>query len=267
MIERQVPTRDGAIHARADGEERAEAPWILLSNSLAADLHMWDPQIPFLERGYRVLRYDTRGHGRSPVAAGETGFAELAGDALAVMDAFGIRSCTFLGLSLGGMTGLALALSDSDRVERLVCCDARADAPPPVQAFWDDRIAAAASGGMEAVAQGTLERWLSPEFRAAQPGEAGRIADMIRATPVAGYQACAAAIKALDFLPQLPRIACPTLFVVGEQDAAAPPPLMQEMARAVPGARLAVVPGSGHLPNIDNPQGFEAAVAGFLGLG
>jgi len=266
MIERQVRTKGGAIRARADGEESAEAPWIVLSNSLAADMYMWDPQIPLLTRRYRVLRYDTRGHGGSAVAQGVTDFPELAADALAVMDGFGIRSCTFMGLSLGGMTGLALALLHPDRIARLVCCDARADAPPPVQAFWEERIATAGSGGMEAVTQGTLERWLSPEFRAAQPGAVEKVAAMIRGTPVAGYQAAAAAIRTLDFLPRLSRIACPTLFVVGEQDAAAPPALMREMAERVPDARLEVVAGSGHLPNIDNPAGFEAAVAEFLDL-
>ncbi|WP_159351336.1 alpha/beta fold hydrolase [Roseomonas harenae] len=266
MIGRQVRTGNGGIYARADGAEREGAPWIVLGNSLAADLHMWDAQIPFLTRRYRVLRYDTRGHGKSAVATGETGFAELVQDAVAVMESFGIRACTFMGLSLGGMTALGLALTHPDRIERLVCCDARAEAPPPIRAFWDDRIATAAAGGMEAVTQSTLERWLSPSFRAAEPAVAERIATMIRSTPVPGYQAAAAAIKGLDYLPQLSRIACLTLFIVGEQDAAAPVAVMRDMAEKLPGARLAVVPGSGHLPNIDNPAGFEAAVAGFLGL-
>lgn len=266
MIERQVQASGGMIRARADGEAQEDRPWILLSNSLASDLSMWDAQIPLLTRGYRVLRYDTRGHGRSAVAQGGTGIPDLAADALAVMDVFGIGACTFMGLSLGGMTALQLALSHPQRIERLVCCDAFAVTPAPAQAMWDERIAAVAAGGMDAILAGTLERWLSPAFRAAQPAAAEDVAAMIRATPVAGYQACAAAIKTLALLPHLSRIACPTLFVVGEQDTGSTPAVMRDMADAVPGARLAVVPGSGHLPNIDNAVGFEAAVAGFLGL-
>lgn len=266
MIERQVQASGGMIHARADGEAREDRPWIILSNSLASDLSMWDAQIPLLTRGYRVLRYDTRGHGRSAVAPGGTGISDLAADAVAVMDAFGIRGCTFMGLSLGGMTALQLALAHPRRIERLVCCDAFAETSAPAQAMWDERIAAVAADGMDAIVAGTVERWLSPAFRAAQPATAEKVATMIRATPVAGYQACAAAIKTLALLPHLSRIACPTLFVVGEQDVGSTPAVMRDMADAVPGARLAVVPGSGHLPNIDNAAGFEAAVAGFLSL-
>jgi 3-oxoadipate enol-lactonase len=266
MIERHIQGAGGAIHARADGEAAQDRPWILLSNSLASDLRMWDGQIPLLTRRYRVLRYDTRGHGRSAVAAGGTGIPDLAADAVAVMDAFGVGTCTVMGLSLGGMTALQLALSHRPRIERLVCCDAFAETPAQAQAMWDERIAAVGAGGMDAILAGTLERWLSPGFRAAQPAATEQVAAMIRATPVAGYQACATAIRTLALLPHLSRIACPTLFVVGEQDAGSTPAVMQDMAEKVPGARLAVVPGSGHLPNIDNAAGFQAAVAGFLGL-
>lgn len=266
MTERRVAVAGGEVFARADGGADEALPWIVLSNSLAADHRMWDPQVALLRRRHRVLRYDARGHGASDVIGGDWGFPALVADAVAVMDAFGVERATFMGLSLGGMTGLGVALAHPDRLTRLVCCDARADAPEPFRASWDDRIAAIENGGMAAILGGTLERWLSPAFRAAEPGAAERIAAMILATPVAGYAACARALKTLDYRKDLGRVAVPTLFVVGEEDAGAPPAVMRDMAGAVAGARLTVVPGSGHLPNVDNAAGFEAAVAEFLEL-
>jgi 3-oxoadipate enol-lactonase len=164
------------------------------------------------------------------------------------------------------MTGLGLALKHPGRIEKLVCCDARADAPEPYVKGWDERIALVDRSGMPGILGATIERWLTPTFRKENPEVVARVEQMILSTPVAGYKGAAAALKQLDYLKDLPRMTVPTLFVVGAEDAGAPPDVMQRMADAVPGARLAVIPNAAHVANIDNAPGFHEAVAEFLGL-
>ncbi|WP_375457837.1 3-oxoadipate enol-lactonase [uncultured Enterovirga sp.] len=252
----------GRLFSRVDGD--ADKPWLVLSNSLASDHTMWDPQMAALTARYRVLRYDTRGHGRSDAPPSPYGFPDLVSDVVTVMDAHGIRRAAHMGLSLGGMTGLGLALEHPDRVERLVCCDARADAPEGFVRSWDDRIAAVERGGMAALVDGTLDRWLTPAFRAAHPEEVAKLAAQIRATQPEGYKGCAAALKTLDYLKDLGRLALPVLYVVGAEDSGAPVPAMQAMADATPGARFEIVPNAAHIANVDNPKGFGRALEGFL---
>ena len=258
----RVAIPGGHLATRVDGEPGL--PWLVLSNSLAADHRMWDAQVPWLVERYRVLRYDTRGHGASGAPPGDYAFDDLVADAVAVMDHHGVARARYMGLSLGGMTGLGLALAHPDRVERLVVCDARADAPPPFVTSWDNRIAAIEAGGMEAIVAGTLERWLTPGFREREPGETERLGAMIRATNPSGYRGCAAALKRLDYLKDLGTLSVPTLYVVGAEDSAAPEAAMRAMAEATPGGRLAVVPNAAHIANVDAPADFRAALDGFL---
>lgn len=264
MSER-VAVEGGSLFARVDASA-SDASWIVLSNSLAADHTMWDPQMPVLTRRYRVLRYDARGHGGSDAPPGPYSFDMLVADVVALFDHFRIQRATFMGLSLGGMTGLGLALGHPDRVARLVCCDARADAPAPFVSSWDDRIAAIDAGGMAAILQGTVERWLAPDFRVSHPQVVARVEAMILATDPEGYKACAAALKRLSYFTSLARMSVPTSYVVGSDDLGAPPTVMRAMAKVTPNATLAVIPGAHHLPNLDHPAEFEAAVASFLGL-
>lgn len=266
MAEGFVEARGARLRMREDAGPAPDAPVLLLSNSLAASMRMWDRQVALLTRRYRLVRYDTRGHGESEAPAGDYDFDLLVEDMAAVLDAAGVARAAVMGLSLGGMTALGFALTHPGRVERLVCCDARADAPPPFVASWDERVAAIRAGGMAAILEPTLDRWLDPGFRAARPDVAAWVAEMIVSTPVAGYAGCAAALKRLAFLPELHRIAAPTLFVRGEADGGAPADAMRAMAAAVPGALFAEVPGARHLPNLDNEAGFAQAVSGFLGL-
>jgi 3-oxoadipate enol-lactonase len=254
------------LFTRVDGGERADAPWLVLSNSLAADHTMWEPQIALLTSRYRVLRYDTRGHGRSDAPQGPYSLPMLAHDVVGLLDHYGIDKATFMGLSLGGMTGLGLAIDHADRLEKLVCCDARADAPEPFVKSWDDRLAVIEREGLRGILNGTLERWLVPAFRAAQPDAVANVERMILATSPVGYRGCAEALKRLDYLKDLPRIALPTLFVVGAEDLAAPADVMRRMAEAVPGAKLVIIPDAAHLPNLGNAAVFNEAIAGFLGL-
>ena len=275
----RVPVKGGSLFTRVEASERSDPAWLILSTSIASDHTMWDPQIPALTTRYRVLRYDTRGHGLSDAPDGPYSFDLLVEDVIALMDSHGIDKATFMGLSLGGMTGLGLALKHPGRIEKLVCCDARADAPEPYVKGWDERIALVDRAGMQGILGATVERWLTPAFRKENPEVVARVEQMILSTPVAGYKGAAAALKQLDYLKDLARITVPTLFVVGAEDAGAPPDVMQRMADAVPGARLAVVPergacrqhrqrpglprGGGGVPRPQSPINEAKAIFGF----
>mgnify|MGYP000648664908 CR=1 FL=1 len=146
-----------ALNTRVDGPR--DRPWLVLSNSLGADLSMWDPQIPLLTKRYRVLRYDTRGHGQSDVPPGPYSLDDLVRDVRELFLAFGIQRASFMGLSMGGMTGLGLATLHPERIERVICADARADAPKEFKAMWDKRIATIEHGGLEAIVDGIMAMW------------------------------------------------------------------------------------------------------------
>jgi len=252
----------GRLFTRVDGE--GGKPWLVLSNSLAADHTMWDGQMALLTGRYCVIRYDTRGHGRSEAPPAPYSFDDLIGDVVAVMDHHGATRASYMGLSLGGMTGLGLALKHPERLERLVCCDARADNPEPFVKSWDDRIAVVDQKGTDGLVAGTIERWLTPGFRQRHPEEEAKLATQIRQTSAEGYKGCAAALKTLNYLKDLGRITVPTLYVVGAEDGGAPLPAVQAMADATPGSRLAIVPDAAHIANVDNPAGFADALRGFL---
>ncbi len=242
------------------------APWIILSNSLGASMEMWMPQLELLGRHYRVLAYDTRGHGRSDAPQGPYTFDELVGDVIALMDHFSIDRADFMGLSLGGMTGLGLAIHHPDRIGRLVCCDARADASVGFVKSWDDRIAAIEAGGLASIMSGTMERWFSQKFRDTRQEQMAAMHAMFLETSATGYIGCAGALKFLDYHKDLGRITCPTLYVVGDEDFGAPPAVMKDMADRTPGAVLAEIAGAAHIANVDEPQSFNAAISAFLEL-
>lgn len=236
-------------------------PWLILSNSLATDHGMWGPQLADLQARFTVLRYDTRGHGQSGISDDEFGFDALAADVVALIDHLGVDRAAFMGLSMGGMTGLALSLAHPGRIERVVCCDARADAPKGYKAMWDDNIALSESGGMNAVADRTMPRWFSSAFLA-DPENASQLASirkMILRTPPEGYRKAARCLQTLDLLPSLDQITLPVHFIVGELDPAAPLPVVQDMAARVAGAQIQVIPGAAHLSNLENPDAFLAA--------
>lgn len=252
----------GAIQTRVDGPQ--DAPWAVLSNSLGADLTMWDPQIATLTATHRVLRYDTRGHGGSATVPAGFGMDALVADAVAVMDAHGVAQADFIGLSMGGMTGLGLALAHPARVKRLVCADARADAPAPFRANWDARIARVTDHGLAGILDATLEGWLTADFRAANPAVVDHVRAMVLGNDPAGYTACCAALKTLDYFKALGGLTVPVLYVCGEHDKGAAPDVMQAMAAATPGARFVLIPGAAHVANLNAPAAFNAALRDFL---
>lgn len=252
--------RSGDAHLAVSVEGDAGKPWLLLSNSLGADMRMWDGQIGLLIRTHRVLRYDTRGHGDSDAPPGPYSFGMLVADMVAILEHFDVGQADVMGLSLGGMTALGLALEHPQRVGHMVVCDARADAPAPFVASWDQRIAAIEEGGMEAIVAGTLERWFTPSC----PKEiVEKAAGMIRKTAPEGYIGCAHALKELDYLKHLARLRAPVLYVVGSEDMGAPREAMAEMAERTPRAELAVLQGLAHIPNMEDGDAFAAAVGPF----
>ena len=225
---------------------------------------MWDDQIPLLTQKYRVLRYDHRGHGQSDVPDGPYTFDELVSDVIGLMDNFGIRQADWLGLSMGAMTGLGLALEHGGRFRRMVLADGRADAPQPFRDMWDQRIAAVRGGGTEAIADGTLGLWLTEPWRQANRSKTADVRKMIAATDTEGYVACCEALQGLDYLKRLGAISTEVLYVVGSEDKGAAPEVMQAMTDATPGARLVEIPDAAHVANINAPEAFNAAIAEFL---
>jgi 3-oxoadipate enol-lactonase len=246
-----------AIHI--DGP--ADAPPLLLSNSLGTTFRMWDAQIPALSAAFRVIRYDSRGHGQSDAPAGDYSIALLAADALAVLDSLQIETCAFVGLSKGGMVGQWLGAHAPQRLTRLVLANTAAWMGP-AQA-WQTRIETVNAAGMATITEAVLERWFTPGFRERAPEAVAPVRDMLLATAPQGYAGCCAAIRDMDQRGSLPAIHVPTLVIGGLQDPATPPANSEEIAEGVPGARLVMLDAA-HLSNIEQPQAFTASLLEFL---
>ena len=264
MSARMIDGPQCRLNTRVDGAEGA--PWIVLSNSLGATMEMWEPQMPLLTQHYRVLRYDTRGHGGSETAPGAFGFTELVADLVAVMDAHGVGRADVMGLSLGGMTGLGLALNHPDRVHRLVCADARADATEMFRQNFAGRAAKVREGGLEAVLDQTIDMWFTPEFIAANPETVAHVRAMVMSNDPAGYVATCEALPTLDYLKDLGRIEAEVLYIVGDADKGAPPDTMRDMAERTPRGRFVEIASAGHVANVNQPAAYDAALVEFFGL-
>lgn len=263
----QITAPDGVrISYHVEGPEGA--PWLILSNSLATDRRVWDPQIAALSATRRVLRYDSRGHGQSDQGTSPYSLDILSDDVIALMDHLEIAAADFMGISLGGMTGLALALAHPDRIGRLVCCDARADSPDAYKTMWVGNIDRLHSDGIEGLREPTMGRWLTAGYleNQANTETLNLVRSMINATSVVGYEGVARCLQSLDLLRNLPSLTCPTLYVTGEFDPAAPIAVMQAMADATPGSEFTVVKGAAHLSNLEQPDRFMSAVKTFLAL-
>ena len=251
-----------AFHAAVSGPPGA--PWLTFSNSHATDLSLWDVQAARIQGAFRVLRYDTRGHGRTQATDGAYDFGLLASDVVALWDALGIARSHFVGLSLGGTTGIEVALRHPDRVASLAACDCRCNATPEFSASWNPRIVSAEREGMEALVEPTIQRWFTPAFRERNPAAVDKVRGMIRGTSVAGYVGCAEALKRIDCESRLSAIRCPTLFLTGEKDPSAPPDLVAHWQSLVGGSRLSVVRDAAHITNIEQRDAFNEALDEFL---
>lgn len=264
MSSRVKVSRQGFSLSALETGQGEGAPVVLLSNSLAAGIGSWAPQRTLLEANYRVIGYDTRGHGESDAPEGPYSFDDVVADALAVMDHFGVERANYVGLSFGGMTGLGVALSAPQRVEKLICAAARADNPPAFIKGWDDRLAAIAEGGLAKIWPGTLERWLTEDYRNAHPEVVAELKADFVATSPKGYAGCAAALKSLSYLEHLGEISVPTLYISGSEDMGAPAEAMELMAAATPNSQYICIQGAAHVTNRNAEAAFSAAVMDFL---
>ena len=242
-------------------EGKPGAPVIVFSNSLGTNLSMWEPQVSALRGDFRILRYDTRGHGLSAVAPGPYTQEQLGGDILALMDAIEIPRAHFCGLSMGGQVGIWLGANAPQRFARLVLCDTAAHIGNPE--IWNARIAAIRAGGMPAIVSGTIERWFTPRFIAYSPEVVAPVRRMILDTPPQGYIACCEAIRDADLTEAAARVSAPTLVISGTHDPAAPPAQGRLLASRIQGAWYLEF-DSAHLTNIEAAPQFTAAVRDFL---
>jgi 3-oxoadipate enol-lactonase len=255
----QIKANGITFNYQVEGPEGA--PWVVFSNSLATNLSMWDDQAAALNKSFRVLRYDHRGHGGTEATGGRYDFDLLVADVIGLFDALAIKRAHFVGISMGGMTGLALAQQHPDRVETLAACDCGPASSPASSQQWEERIAIAEKEGMEPLVLATAKRWFPPEF----PEDSAvfqKACAMIRTTPVKGFIGAAGALANFDLRPGLPNIKAPTLLIVGSKDATVPG--QKAINAAVPGSRLVELEGAGHLSNLEEPEGFTRALQQFL---
>jgi 3-oxoadipate enol-lactonase len=240
------------------------APWLTFSNSLNTNLSLWDGQVALLAGRFRILRYNARGHGGTEAPPGPYDPEDLAADIVALWDELGIESSHFVGLSIGGMTGQALALGWPERIGKLVLAGTRADFTGDFAAVVPQMIAQVEREGLGPLQEQMPLRWFTEAVRAARPELVDHARALIASNTVAGYTACADAMTRLDTMDRLHEIDLPTLLICGAQDIGTPPAGMREMAKCMPHAGYVEIDPAGHLSNIENPDAFDAALSEFL---
>jgi 3-oxoadipate enol-lactonase len=251
------------VHHLIEGP--AGAPALVLSHSLGASAAMWDPQMAALAGRYRVIRYDLRGHGRSPVPPGPCDIADLGADLIALLDRLGLARAHLGGLSLGAMVSLWAAARHPQRVDRLVVCSTSALLGPA--RMWAERAALVRARGTEAVADAVVGRWFTPGYQAQHPDRVAEMRALIAGTPAEGYAACCGAIERMDLRPELAGIAAPTLAIAAADDPSTPPPHLRAIAEAVPRGRVVVVEQAAHLVNVEQPQRVNELILDHLASG
>lgn len=255
----QLEINNVVLHYQIDGAEGL--PWLVLSNSLGTNLEMWAPQMPSLLEHFRVLRYDTRGHGKSGVPPGPYSIAQLGGDVLALLDHVGIARAHFCGLSMGGLTGIWLGINYPSRLNRLVLCNTAARIG--TNEIWEARIEAVTKGGMTALSTTVVDRWFTRDFMLRVPAKADLVRSMLLSTQPAGYLACCATLRDTDLRDSLSGITVPTLVISGMRDKATSPQEGKLIAERVRSAKYVELKAA-HLSNWEVPQTFVTKVIGFL---
>jgi 3-oxoadipate enol-lactonase len=239
----------------------ADGPSLVLSNSLGTDRGLWDDQVNVLSRTFRVLAYDTRGHGESDAPDGDYTIDRLGHDVLSLMDHTGMTRAHVAGISIGGLTALWLGVHAPDRVDRLVLANTAAHIGSV--AMWEERRRQVEDGGMAALAEATMQRWFTPAFRTARPARVSRIFATFVATPVSGYLGCCAALRDADLRADAASVRAPSLIVTGAHDPATPPAEGAWLAAAIPGATLLELDAA-HISNIERADAFTDGVLRFL---
>lgn len=254
-------TTEGAVALNHALEGPEDAPVLVLSNSLGTTLGVWGDQAPVLREIFRLLRYDHRGHGGSPVPPGPYEIGDLGRDVLSLLDELGIERASFCGLSIGGMVGMWLASEVPERFERLVLCCTAAKLPPEA---WQERTEKVRAEGVGAVADAVVERWFTPQFRASRPETYQWAGRMLRETDAEGYAGCCEAIRDMDLRDRLGSISAPTLVIAAAEDPATPPEHGELIRDSVPGAGFDLIPNAAHLANVEQPEAVGRAILGHL---
>jgi 3-oxoadipate enol-lactonase len=248
------------IAYRIDGP--VQAPVVVMSNSLMSNLQMWEDTVPALTDRYRVLRYDTRGHGESQVTAAPYSIALLAADLVGLMDALAIPKAHLVGLSMGGMVCQFVGANYSERVLSLSLCDTASEMPP--RTMWEERFATARAQGLEGLVENTIKRWFVSSFTTAQPEKIAAVRAMILVTALEGYIGCGSAVRDMAQTTMLLKIKAPTLVLVGRQDPACTVEQATVLHRVIDGSRIEIIENAAHLSNIEQPAEFNRLVRGFL---
>ena len=251
--------KDGRLHYELSGPDKA--PVLVFSNSLGANFSMWDPQMAEFRKKWRTLRYDTRGHGQSSATPGPYTIDQLGQDVLDLLAAVSVDKFAFCGLSLGGLTGMWLAVHAAERVQKLVLCSTGAKIGNAQ--LWNGRIETVRKDGMKSLAPAVVERWFTARFREQQPETMQRIKKMVESANPEGYAACCGALRDADLRESIGGTRASTLVVSGTHDLATPPSDGRFLAEKIRGARYVELDAA-HLSNIEQAQGFTAEVANFL---
>ena len=259
QIVRKIVIGGMAVNCCLEGPETA--PVVMFGNGLATGTAMWEPQAAQFAERFRVLRYDVRGHGATEATPPPYTIEQLADDVVDLLDRLGIGKVAYVGLSLGGMIGQALAVRHADRVGSLVLCDTTMHSP---REMWIERIAAIEASGLEPQVEPSLERWFTHSFRSGQPALVNNMRAMIRATSLHGYLGCAMEMRDMHLDSVAPRITQPTLILVGRDDRSTPVAEAQALHAAIPGSQLQIIEHAAHLPNIEQASRFNAALGRFL---
>ena len=246
------------LHYRIDGDP--DGVPLVFSNSLGTDLRLWDDILPLLPEGLRIIRYDKRGHGLSSLPPAPYSMSDLVNDAEGLLDLLEVKDCLFVGLSIGGMIAQGLAARRLDLIRAMVLSNTGAKIGTPD--MWDTRIAAVNADGIEALADGVMERWFSNAFRATPELAIWR--NMLVRQPGAGYAGCSAAISGTDLVNTTSQLRLPVLGIAGSEDGSTPPDLVRETSGLVPGSKFELVLGAGHLPCVEQPEAYAAILNGFL---
>jgi len=251
-------TGGARLHYRVEGPE--DGPPVVFANSLGTDMRLWDPVLPLLPKGLRLIRFDKRGHGLSSVPAAPYTMGALISDTEKLMDHLKVQGALFVGCSIGGMIAQGLAVKRLDLIRAMVLSNTAAKIGNPQ--MWQDRIEAVQSGGVESLADAVIARWFSPAFCKTPACELWRT--MLAQQSDAGYAGCCAAISGTDFYTPTSGLRLPTLGIAGSHDGSTPPDLVRETVDLIPGAKFHLIRSAGHLPCVEAPVEFAQVLGDFI---